>query len=332
MAVYTSLEKHEVENFIAQYNLGPLLSYKGIKDGIQNTNYFIETEKGRFVLTIFEASINRDDLPFFLDAIKHLHEKGIPCPIALETSKGQNLLYLKNKPSILVPFLEGRHIEEITVEHCSEIGKHLAKLHVAGKDFTSTRKNSASLEKWDELFLICKERANEVSDGLSLLLEKEIHNLKENWPENLPQGIIHADLFPNNVFFEEQKLSGLIDFYFSCTDFTAYDLAICINAWCFDKNTTQKNGSDKYAHQFNIEKAASMLKSYQSINPLTQQEINSLPIFLRGSALRFLLTRLHDFLFPKDGIVIETLDPKEYIEKLKFHQNLSALEQYGLAA
>lgn len=319
MAVYTEVTDKELVAFVAEYGLGEVLSCKGIAEGIENTNYLLATAKGHFILTLYEKRVKPDDLPFFLGLMEHLAAEGVPCPVPVKGKDGRALRRLAKRPAAIVTFLDGMWSRRITADHCAQLGAALAKLHLAGADFPLRRPNDLSVAAWRPLFEASRAHADSVKPGLAAELEAELAHLERHWPSGLPSGVIHADLFPDNVFFRKDKLSGLIDFYFACTDAFAYDLAICMNAWCFE-----------IGNSFNVTKARRMLTAYRKVRPFSDEELDALPLLARGSAMRFLLTRLYDWVHtPKDALV--TLkNPLEYWDKLRFHQGVKGPGAYGL--
>jgi len=319
MAVYTEVADEELAAFIDTYDIGKLLSCKGIAEGVENSNFLVHTESGYYILTLYEKRVDPNDLPFFLNLLQHLAWKGLSCPTPVQTVDGKLLGTLAGRPAALVTFLEGMWVRRPKPEHCSALGEGMAQLHLAGADFGMTRKNALSVDGWRPLFRQCDGRADTVVPGLEAEIGKELDFLEANWPSDLPTGIIHADLFPDNVFFLSDKLSGLIDFYFACTDAFAYDVAICLNAWCFEP-----------ALSFNVTKARALLNSYCRVRPLTGQEYDALPLLARGAALRFLLTRLYDWLSVPEGALVTPKDPLEYLKKLRFHQSVGNAGAYGL--
>jgi len=319
MAVYTEVGDEDLEGFVAEYDLGPVLSCKGIAEGVENTNYLIQTGSGSFILTLYEKRVAEEDLPFFLGLMEHLAGKGIPCPTPVHGRDGKALRRLCGRPAVIVTFLEGMWPRRIRTAHCTQVGLSLAALHVASQDFAMTRRNALSVNGWRPLLEASAPRAGEVQQGLSDLLRRELDFLEANWPKDLPAGICHADLFPDNVFFVGDTLSGLIDFYFACNDFFAYDLAICLNAWCFERDRS-----------FNITKARAMLSAYRSVRPFSDAELAAMPVLARGSALRFLLTRLYDWLHHPEGAMVKPKDPLEYLTILQFHQGVASPGAYGL--
>jgi homoserine kinase type II len=322
MAVYTEVSDEELIAFVADYGIGEVTSCKGIAEGVENSNYLLTTETGSFILTLYEKRVNPDDLPFFLGLMGHLANKGIPCPTPVENQNGQMLGTLCGRHAAIISFLEGMWPRRIMPDHCAGVGEAMAKMHLAGADFEIKRPNDLSVDSWRNLLQASGDRADEISPGLSLFLTNELDELEAGWPRpesNLPFGVIHADLFPDNIFFQRGELSGLIDFYFACNDVFAYDIAICLNAWCFEAD-----GS------FNVTKARRMLMAYRKVRSFSDEELAALPLLARGSAMRFLLTRLYDWInTPKEALVTPK-DPLEYLEKLKFHQGVSSPGAYGL--
>ena len=321
MAVYTDVPDEELRAFIADYAIGEVVSCKGIAEGVENSNFLLRTEAGSYILTLYEKRVAPADLPFFIALMEHLAAHGIACPTPVKAKDGVALRRLCGRPAALVSFLDGMWPRRILPVHCAGVGNALAKLHLAGAAFALRRDNNLSVAGWRGLFEACRARAHEVRPGLAEELGTEIDALERCWPRDLPSGVIHADLFPDNVFFRHEAVSGLIDFYFACTDFLAYDLAICLNAWCFETD-----GS------FNVTKARLMLANYRAVRPLSADEFAALPLLARGSALRFLLTRLYDWLNHPSGAFVRPKDPLEYLQKLRFHRSVTQPSAYGLDA
>ncbi|MGB8276002.1 MAG: homoserine kinase [Alphaproteobacteria bacterium] len=319
MAVYTEISDEDLARFVAGYDIGELVSFKGIAEGVENSNYILQTDRGTFILTLYEKRVAREDLPFFLSLMEHLAGNGIACPTPIHDRKGRALNELAGRPAAIITFLTGMWPRRITPDHCGELGQAMARMHLAGRGFTMSRPNSLSVSGWRPLFEPSRARAHEVHPDLAGEIETELSFLESHWPRNLPAGIIHADLFPDNVFFLGDKLSGLIDFYFACNDFFAYDLAICLNAWCFEKDRS-----------FNVTKARQMLSRYRKVRPFSKDEFEALPLLARGGAMRFLLTRLYDWLHRQGGAVVRPKDPLEYRDKLRFHQSVTGPGAYGL--
>jgi homoserine kinase type II len=319
MAVYTEVSDEELEAFVAQYPLGAVRSCKGIAEGVENSNYLLVTERGPYILTLYEKRVRRDDLPFFLGLMEHLSAKGLACPLPVHASDGAALRELCGRPAVIVTFLEGMWPRRVLPRHCAAVGEALARLHLAGADFAMTRPNALAVAGWQELYRRCRDSADSFQPGLTGILDAELAELAGIWPGTLPVGIIHADLFPDNVFFRGEILSGLIDFYFACTDFLAYDLAICLNAWCFESDQS-----------FNATKARHLFAGYRRVRPLTAGELAALPVLARGAALRFLLTRLYDWINRPPGAFVTPKNPLEYLRKLRFHRGVRGLGDYCL--
>jgi homoserine kinase type II len=319
MAVYTDVTAEDLAQFLAGYTIGELLAYKGIAEGVENSNFLVHTSQANFILTLYEKRVAAKDLPFFLALMEHLHARGITCPQPVKNRKGEMLGTVAGRPAAIITFLDGLWIRRPSANHCAALGTALAKLHLAGLDFPGKRANTLSVEGWRALYEHCSARANEVQPDLKSFLAKELAHLEQAWPRQLPEGVIHADLFPDNVFFLGEKLSGLIDFYFACTDALAYDVAICLNAWCFEID-----------HSFNVTKGRSLLQAYAAVRPLSQEERALLPLLARGAALRFLLTRLVDWFDVPPGALVRPKDPMEYFRKLRFHQAVKSVRDYGI--
>jgi len=319
MAVYTDVPDDELKAFLSDYALGEPVSCKGIAEGVENSNYLLRTERGTFILTLYEKRVAPAELPFFLALMDHLAQKGIACPTPVHGRDGKALRQLCGKPAAIVSFLDGMWPRRIMPFHCAGVGDALARLHRAVADFPGRRANDLSLAGWRKLYEACRPRADEIEPGLADELGAELAALEQLWPKGLPQGVIHADLFPDNVFFRGEAVSGLIDFYFACNDAFAYDVAICLNAWCFEND-----GS------FNITKARLLLGNYRAQRNFDAAEFDALPLLARGSALRFLLTRLYDRLHHPVGALVKPKDPREYLMKLRFHRGVTQARAYGL--
>jgi homoserine kinase type II len=319
LAVYTDFSDEEFAAFMARFDLGAVLSVKGIAEGVENSNYLVATEAGQFILTLYEKRVDAADLPFFLGLMEHLAARGINCPLPVRDRSGSALGHLAERPAAIVTFLTGMWVRRPRAEHCAAVGKALAELHLACEGFSLTRRNALSVAGWRPLFEMCDGRADKVVPRLGEEIARELDHLEAAWPRHLPEGIIHADLFPDNVFFLNNALSGLIDFYFACNDMLAYDIAICVNAWCFELD-----GS------LNVTKARGLLANYTAVRPLSPDEIAALPLLCRGAALRFLLTRLYDWLTVPDGALVVKKDPVEYYKKLRFHRGVGDAAAYGL--
>ncbi len=321
MAVYTDITDDELAEFLARYDIGEVLSFKGIAEGVENSNFLLHTDAGFFILTLYEKRVREGDLPFFLGLMEHLADHGINCPQPVKSRDGAALGRLAGKPAAVVTFLDGMWPRRPGVRHCAALGEALARMHVAGADFHLSRENALSVAGWTPLFRAAEMRADEVLPGLPVAIAEELSHLELHWPTGLPQGVIHADLFPDNVFFLGDKLSGLIDFYFACNDALVYDLAICLNAWCFETDAS-----------FNITKGMALISAYHRTRALSPAEIAALPTLARGAALRFLLTRLVDWLNVPEGAMVKPKDPIEYVKKLRFHQKVASAREYGLLA
>jgi homoserine kinase type II len=321
MAVYTEVSDEELQSFIASYDLGDLLSYKGIAEGVENTNYILHTTTGPFVLTLYEKRVATADLPFFLGLMEHLAAAGVSCPTPVRDREGQNLKELAGRKAALVTFLEGFWVRKAKPDHCHAVGRALAEFHLAGRDFPLKRANSLGPAGWRPLFRQFAAEADLITRGLSATISKELDLVDTAWPEGLPEGVIHADLFPDNVFFVGNDYSGLIDFYFACNDALAYDIAVCLNAWCFEQDCS-----------FNITKGRALLRGYREVRALTPEEKAALPMLARGAALRFLLTRAFDWINTPNGALVRRKDPLEYLRRLRFHQSVASISDYGMEA
>src|SRR4051812_19126773 len=321
MAVYTDVSAEDLSTFLADYDLGTLLSYKGIAEGVENSNFLVHTGTGHYILTLYEKRVAASDVPFFLALMEHLAARGITCPQPVTNKKGQTLGTLCGRPAAIVTFLDGMWMRRPDPQHCEAVGEALARMHLAGRDFSGKRQNALAVAGWRMLFEAAAARADSVQRDLRSLIEQELAHLEKAWPRNLPQGVIHADLFPDNVFFLGNKLSGLIDFYFACTDTLVYDVAICLNAWCFEPD-----------HSYNVTKGRNLLTAYSRTRTLSAAERDALPLLARGAAMRFLLTRLVDWLNVPEGALVRPKDPREYVRKLRFHQKAASVRDYGLSA
>ncbi|MBI1211971.1 MAG: homoserine kinase [Alphaproteobacteria bacterium] len=321
MAVYTEVSDNELAEFLRAFDLGEPLGFKGIAEGVENSNFFLQTERGSFILTLYEKRVRREDLPFFLSLLEHLSKKGIACSLPVRARDGEMWRELNGRPAAIMTFLPGLSPRRPDAAQCAEAGAALARLHLAGADFAMSRPNTLSIDGWKALAKQCDAKANSVKMGLGAFVAAELNTLQAHWPSGLPQGVIHADMFPDNVFFVEGKLSGIIDFYFACNDALAYDVAVCLNAWCFESD-----GS------FNITKGRALLTAYRAIRPFTPNEVAALPWLARGAALRFLLTRLYDWINRDDSALVKPKDPIEYMTKLRFHQLANGAASYGWPA
>ncbi|MGA8171896.1 MAG: homoserine kinase [Methylocystis sp.] len=321
MAVYTDVDDEELIAFLSHYELGGLLSCKGIAEGVENSNFYLHVDAGNFILTLYEKRVAENDLPFFLGLMEHLAAAGVTCPLPVRNRDGAALGRLAGRPAAIVTFLDGYSVSHPDVMHCAALGAELARLHVAGAGFTLSRENALSVGGWRPLFEPQADRADEIEPGLRRLIADELDLLERAWPRDLPSGVIHADLFPDNVLFLGDRLSGLIDFYFACDDAFAYDLAISFNAWCFDS-----------AGVYDKDKGRALIDAYRRQRPLSAAEFAAFPLLARGAASRFLLTRFVDALNVPPGALVRPKDPREYLAKLRFHQGIASMAEYGLSA
>ena len=317
MAVYTKLEHQEVRQFLEQYNINNFKDYKGITEGVENTNYLIKTSEQDYILTIYEKRVDENDLPFFIKLLSYLSENKFPCPKPIANKNNKKINRIKNKNAALVTFLNGQSKNKITSEECFEIGKITAQLHEITKKFDINRKNNLSIENWESIFEKTIKQKIDLDESIIKKTKDYLNFLKDKWPKILPQGIIHADLFPDNIFFTNNKVSGIIDFYFACNDFFAYEIAICINSLCFDNNST-----------FNMTKAKNLIDGYTSIRTLSEDEKKYLPILSMGAAMRFFLTRLYDFYHTDNKADVKIKDPFEYLKKIEFHSTIKNFNEY----
>lgn len=322
MAVFTQIDVGQVQEFAQQYDGLTITGFKGIAAGVQNSNYLVDTTDRRLILTLYEdtqTGVDPDDLPYFLGLMQHLAAAGIDCPTPLARKDKALFGTLAGRPAALVSFLNGRSTVTPKPDQCRAVGAALARLHVAGDGFDGARANSQGRENWHKLFAASKARAEEATPGLADFMQDELARIDAAWPTDLPCGIIHADLFPDNVFFENGDVSGLIDFYFACNDILAYDLAIMLNAWCFEADVN-----------FNITKARALLAGYQSVRPMSEAEIDALPILAAGAAMRFLTTRLYDWLNRPEDALVTPKNPIDYLRRLRFHRHVAGAHDYGL--
>ncbi len=320
MAVYTDVGDADLEALLKVYDLGTILSFKGIAEGVENSNFLLRAESGTYILTLYEKRVAEADLPFFLGLMEHLAARGIRCPLPVRGRDGETFHRIAGRPAALITFLEGMWVRRPQAHHCAALGQALAEMHQAGRDFPLRRENALSASGWRPLFEMSRARADTVEPGLAAFVAAELDALEAAWPGNLPAGVIHADLFPDNVFFLRGRLSGLIDFYFACNDLLAYDIAVCLNAWCFEPDNS-----------FNVTKGRALMQAYAGVRALEPAELAALPMLSRGAALRFLLTRLHDWLDVPAGALVTPKDPREYLRKLRFHQRVRSAADYGAA-
>jgi len=320
MAVYTKVNNKNILALGKSYNIDKITKFVGIKKGIENTNYLLKTTKKKFILTIFEKRVQKKDLPFFMNLMENLNQKKIICPRPLKNNKNKYLCEIKKKPACIVTFLEGADKNNLNYKNCFDIGKNIAKFHKVTTKMKLYRQNSMSIKKLDILLKSTKFKSNTISPKLKPILNRYLQDIKSKWPKNLPEGIIHGDLFIDNIFFNKNKFSGFIDFYFSSNDYLMYEIAICINSLCFDK----KNNS----FIMNKKKIQNLIDGYQSIKKISKKEKNALNILCRGAALRYLLTRIYDYFNTPKSALIQIKDPNEYLQKLTIHNQLNNYKDY----
>jgi len=329
MAVYTEVSDEALRAFLAGYDLGELIAFRGIAEGVENSNYALKTTGGDFILTLYERRVDPAELPWFLGLMRHLAARGLACPQPVAGHDGEALRALAGRPAAICTFLPGVWPRRPAVAHCGPLGGALAALHAAGDGFSAERPNSLGPQAWGPLLERCRPNGDTVQPGLCAELDGHLASILQDWPPlsgpgALPRGHIHADLFPDNVFFLEgtdrrPRVSGLIDFYFACTDTLAYDVAICLNAWCFEPDLA-----------FNVTKARALLAGYNAVRPLSADEMAALPVLCRGAALRFLLTRLYDWANTPPGAMVTRKDPLEYLRRLRFHAAAKEVSAYGV--
>ncbi len=319
MAVYTHIDDDELAALLKRFDIGHLLSFAGIAEGVENSNYLVRTTTAHYILTLYEKRVNESDLPFFIGLMEHLSAKGLQCPVPVRDKSGTVLQTCAGRTAALVSFLDGTSFQYPNRKKCAALGAALADFHVKAADFTIMRKNALGPENWEPLLASIKGNIPDLPHDLRQIAAAQLASILEHWPENLPLGFIHADLFPNNALFVKDQLTGIIDFYFGCYDILAYDLAVVLNSWCFNTD-----GS------FNVTKSSSLLAAYQEHRPLSIDEKHALPILCRGAALRFFLTRLFDWINTPKTALVEPLDPMEYYTKLWFHATAPGPEAYGL--
>ena len=320
MAIYTKLEEKDINNILSNYSIGKLKSFKGIQEGIENTNYYLLVEEKKYILTIYEKRVNPEDLPFFSKLMTGLNNKNYKCPVPIINNKNVTISDYNGKKLMIVSFLEGKAKQILTPNDCKQVGVEVARMHEITKDFKIKRKNNLSVKSWRSLFNSIKNECTKINKDLPKLIDANLIDVEKNWPKNLPSGIIHADLFSDNIFFQNEKFSGIIDFYFSCNDFYSFEIAICFNALCFDG---QKNNLS-----FNVTKAKNFIDGYSSIRKLSNEEKESIKVLSQGAALRFLLTRVFDALNTVEGAIVKVKDPLEYLKRLEFHKNSKKYEDY----
>ena len=319
MAVYTDVSFEELEALLRDYDVGQPLSFKGIAEGVENSNFYLQTDRGAFFLTLYEKRVSEADLPFFLGLMEHLAARSIACPQPIRRRDGGQWSTLNGRPAALVTFLNGLSLKRPDAVHCAAAGAALARMHAAGADFAIARPNALGPEGWGELVAKTAEGADGIETGLRELIAGSHSEILAHWPAGLPRGVIHADLFPDNVLFMSASVSGLIDFYFACNDAYAYDLAVMLNAWCFESDGG-----------FNVTKSASLIGAYRRERELSEAEIAALPVLCAGAALRFLLTRLYDRLNHDPNALVRPKDPRDFSRRLRFHARVRTAAEYGL--
>ena len=320
MAVYTKLSKKDLIEFFSKYNIGKIQKHEEIKEGIENTNYLIQTEKGKFILTLYEKRVDEKDLPFFISLMRNLFDKKFPSPEPIINKNGNYISEIFDKKAAVVSFLDGKAKQILNPLDCYEVGVYTAKLHLITKNLVSKRKNKLSVKSWREIYNRVKKDCSKIHPNLSNTIEKNLNEIEMDWPKNIPSGIIHADLFPDNIFFKKNKLSGIIDFYFSCNDYYAFEIAICLNALCFEGKNENLS--------FNVTKAKKFIEGYSSVRNLTDDEKKSLKVLCKGAAIRFLLTRVFDYLNLIEGAIVKIKDPLEYLKRLEFHESVKNYNDY----
>ena len=320
MAVYTKLDKKDIEEILSNYSIGKLKYFKGIQEGIENTNYYLLVEEKKYILTIYEKRVDPKDLPFFSELMTGLDKKNYKCPVPLANNENKTISNYKGKKLMIVSFLEGKAKQVLTPNDCKQVGIEVAKMHEITKSFKIKRNNNLSVKSWRSLFNAIKNQCTKINKDLPKLIETNLIDVENNWPKNLPSGIIHADLFSDNIFFQNGRFNGIIDFYFSCNDFYSFEIAICFNALCFD--------GEKNNLSFNVTKAKSFIDGYSAIRKLLNKEKESIKVLSQGAALRFLLTRVFDALNTVEGAIVKVKDPIEYLKRLEFHKNSKNHEDY----
>lgn len=320
MAVYTEVPDDALAPFVESYGLGEVLSFKGIAEGVENSNFYLATAQGQYILTLYEKRVAVDDLPFFVGLVEHLAGRGLQCPVPVRDKEGTAIRELCGRPAAIFTFLDGVSVRRPQAKHCEQVGRTLGQLHLASEGFKPRRANALGLAGWAPLFTQFETEADGISPGLQDLVAGELEHLNAAWPDDLPTGVIHADLFPDNIFFRRDEVSGIIDFYFACNDAFGYDLAICLNAWCFEAD-----------HSFNITKGRALFRGYEAMRRLTEAERGALPLLARGAALRFLLTRGYDWIHTSSEALVKPKDPLEYARRLRFHQTIENASGFGLA-
>jgi len=320
MAVYTKLSKENIEEILSNYSIGNLKEFRGIEEGIENTNYFLFVDNKKYILTIYEKRVKEKDLPFFSQLMSDLDKAGFKCPVPIVSNNKKTVINYQNKNLMIVSFLEGKAKNILNPEDCGTVGREVAKMHEITKNFKIQRDNNLSIISWRKIFDQVKDKCVQIHKDLPLLIESNLKDVEKNWPRDLPKGIIHADLFSDNIFFKDNNFSGIIDFYFSCNDFYALEIAICFNALCFD--------GPKNNLSFNVTKAINFINGYNQIRKINDDEKKCIKVLSQGSALRFLLTRVFDSLNIVEGAIVKVKDPMEYLVRLEFHKNSKNFEDY----
>jgi len=320
MAIYTKLDKEKISSILLNYSLGNIKKFEGIKEGIENTNYLIETDKGKYILTVYEKRVNKDDLPFFSELMAELSKKKFICPKPIQNKNNKYISDFENKKFMIVSYLEGKSKKNLSPSECKIVGREAARLHGLTKNFHFKRKNDLSVKSWRKIFDQVKDKCNKIHSDLPELIEGNLNDIEKDWPNDLPGGIIHADLFSDNILFKKNKISGFIDFYFSCNDFYAFEIAICLNALCFE--------GIKENLSFNVTKAKKFFEGYNEVRKVSDEEKKYIKVLSQGAALRFLLTRVFDYINTVDDAIVKIKDPIEYLKRLEFHKNAKNFEDY----
>ena len=319
MAVYTKISKKEISNINKKFKVENIINFKGIKQGIENTNYLLKSKNNKFILTIFEKRVSQKEIPFFMKLMDQFNDLKIICPKPLKNKSGNYLIRIKNKTACIVSFLDGKDKKQLNIKNCFDIGKVIAQMHLSSKKIKLYRKNSMGIKNLNPLFNSIKFQSKKFIN-IEKFLHHNFKDIKKKWPRGLPGGIIHGDLFIDNIFFKNNKLSGIIDFYFAANDYFMYEIAICVNALCFDKKNSK--------FLINKKKVKNLIKGYESIKKISIKEKNSLNILCRGAAMRYFLTRLYDYTNTPKTALIKIKDPREYYQKIVIHNNLKTYKDY----
>ena len=320
MAVYTKLDQKNIEQILSNYSIGKLDKFEGIEEGIENSNFLIWVNKKKYILTVYEKRVKEEDLPFFSELMASLNESSFKCPKPILNNDKKSITDFNDKKLMIVSFIEGRPKVNLSPNNCKSIGIETAKLHELTKNLKFERRNDLSVNSWRKIFDQVKDKCTEIHKDLPKLIEDNLNDVEKNWPQNLPKGIIHADLFHDNIFFKDNNFSGIIDFYFSCNDFYAFEIAICFNALCFD--------GPKNNLSFNVTKAKNFIDGYKTVRNLTFEEKKNIKVLSQGAALRFLLTRVFDAINTVEGAIVKIKDPMEYLKRLEFHKKSKNFEDY----